>query len=231
MNKMKYLLLLAVCVMTMGGMTSCLNSDGESFDNRFTEEELDAYLTRLQGSYNGKLMFYHRGKNKAGTRDSMMLDSIEGMRWVIRKDSTIIIEDFPDSIYNNAITGSGDFRKVLAQAQDRRLTCKFGPFKGLTQSNTVDYGFFVLPDGTTKNNAVYVKNQILDEEGKAYDIEYGYVTYLNDGYSYYQADGYLSSTGNMSFMLIMSNIICERVGASNFRTEGYPILLKGMKLY
>ncbi|MCH5312548.1 MAG: DUF4840 domain-containing protein [Prevotella sp.] len=236
MNKMKYLLLLAACVMTTGFMTSCLNSDGESFDNRFTEEELDAYLTRLQGTYNGKLMFYHRGLNAAGTKDSMMLDSIEGMRWVIRKDSTITIDNFPDSIYNNAIsmqttTGNVDFRNILSKAQDRRLVCNFGPFKGLTQSNTVDYGFFVLPDGTTKNNAVYTSSQIFDENGKQYDVEYGYVTYLNDGYSYYQADGYLSSTGNISFMLILSDIKCEQVPQSNYRKEGYPILLKGMKLY
>lgn len=228
MNKMKYLLLLAVCAMTTGFMTSCLNSNSDSFNNTFTEEELNAYLTKLQGTYSGKLMFYHRGKNQAG-KDSMMLDSIEGMRWVIRKDSTITIDNFPDSIYNNAITRNDDFRKVLASAPERQLVCNFGPFKGLTQNNTVDYGFFVLPDGTTKDNAAFVKNQITDENGKQYDVEYGYVTFYNDNYyTYYQADGYLSSTYNISFMLILKDIKCP---STQFTTEVYPILFKGIKSY
>ena len=230
MNKMKYLLLMAACVMATSFMTSCLNSDGESFDSRFTEEELNTYLTRLQGTYSGKLMFQYRGRNKADTSDSLMLDSIEGMRWVIRKDSTITIDNFPENIYNNAITGNSDFRNILSKAQERTLVCNFAPYKGLTQNNVIDYGFFVLPDGDNKNNkAVYTKSQIIDEEGKEYNVEYGYVTYYRDEYFYYQADGYLSSTGNMSFMLIMTDIQCP--GTQSFTTNIYPILLKGTKLY
>ena len=230
MNKMKHLLLSAICAIAMGSMTSCLGSDDDDFDSTFTAEELSTYLTRLSGTYSGKLMFYHRGLNKAGTRDSMMLDSIENVRWTVRRDSTITIDNFPDSIYNNAITGNADFRKILAAAPTKQLTCRFSPYKGRTQSNTVDYGFFVLPDGTVKNNAMYVKNQIEGEDGsKQYEVEYGYVTYYSDGYySYYQANGYLSPTYNLDFMLIMSDIKCA--GTSGFTTEGFPVLLKGLKM-
>lgn len=230
MNKKKYLLSLVLCTMMTGFTTSCLGSDDESVDNSFTEEELSTYLTKLSGTYSGKLMFYHRGLNKAGQRDSMMLDSIENLRWTINRDSTIVIDNFPDSIYNNAITGNSDFRKILANAPERQLTCHYSPYKGRTQSNTVDYGFFVLPDGTVKNNAMYVKS-LITEEGtdKQHEVEFGYVSYYNDGYyTYYQATGYLSSTYNINFMLIMSNIQCA--GVPSFTTEGYPILLKGSKM-
>lgn len=229
MNKMKYLLLLAVCVMATSFMTSCLSSDGESFDSRLTQEELSKYLTRLEGRYSGKLMFYHRGRNKAGTQDSMMLDSIENMRWTIKRDSTIIIEDFPDSIYNNAITGNSDFRKILTNAPERQeLKCYYSPFKFKTGS-TIDYAFFVLPDGTNKSSAVYTQSQIEDEDGKQYDVEYGYVTYCNDNYYYYQADGYLSPTGSISMYLIMNDVKCQ--GMQGFQTKVYQVLLKGMKWY
>ena len=236
MNKMKCLLLLALCAMATGSMTSCLNSDDDGFDSRFTEEELSTYLTRLSGIYVGKLMFYHNGQNKAGTRDSMMLDSIENVRWRIARDSTIVIDNFPDSIYNNAITGNSDFRKILVNAPEKMLKCKYTPYKGLTQNNTVAYGFWVLPDGTVKNNAngnaMYTTTQITEEDDKQYDVEYGYVTnapsYIEGFYSYYQATGYLSATNNINFLLIMADIKCP--GTQSFTTETYLVLLKGRKL-
>ena len=225
---MKHLLLLAVCAMAMGGMTSCLGSDDdEGFDSRFTQEELNTYLAKLSGTYSGKLMFYYRGLNAEGTSDSLMLDSIENIKWTINRDSTIVIENFPDSIYNNAITGNSDFRKILANAPEKQLVCRYSPYKGLTQANTVDYGFFVLPDGTTKNNAVYTKTQIQGEDGKLYEVEYGYVTYFVSGYYAYQANGYLSATGDLNFMILMKDIQCP--GTQGFMTEGYPVLLKGTK--
>lgn len=229
MNKMKYLLLLAVCAMATGFMTSCLGSDGESFDSRLTEEELSTYLRNLKGEYSGKLMFYHRGQNKAGTQDSMMLDSIKNMRWTINPDSTIIIKNFPDSIYNNAITRNADFRKVLAKAPKREnLKCYYSPFRFKTQNGTIDYAFYVLPDGTNKYNAVYTQSQITDDDNKQYDVEYGYVTYCYDERYIYQADGYLSKTGDMSFYIVMNDIKCSGVV---FDKTVYQILLKGEKLY
>lgn len=232
MNKMKYLLLLAVCAMATGFMTSCLSSDDSSFNSKFTEEELNKYLGRLEGTYRGKLMFYERGLDKNG-KDSMMLDSIESMTWTVTRDSTITILSFPESIYNNAIKSTGtqaaDFRKVLENAPEKDLVCNYAPYKGLTQNNTVDYGFFVLPQGTATSSAVYTKTQITDNADKQYNIEYGYTTYVNDNYLYYQADGYLAATGYMSFMLIMKDVKCTEV--SGFTTEVYPILLKGSKLY
>ena len=231
MKKMKYLLLLAACTVATGSMTSCLNSDDNDFDSSFTEEELNTYLTKLSGTYLGKLMFYHRGQTKNGLRDSMMLDSIENVTWMIRRDSTIVIDNFPDSIYNNAVTGNSDFRKVLAGAPSQTITCRYSPYKGRTQSNTVDYGFIALPDGTVKNNAVYVENKFTDEDNtREYNVEYGYVTYYSNGYNtYYQSNGYLSSTYNIDFMLIMKDVQCA--GVQSFTTEVYPILLKGVKMW
>ena len=230
MNKMKYFLLLAVCTIAMGGMTSCLGSnDDESFDSRLTEEELSAYLTKLSGQYSGKLMFYYRGLNKAGTRDSMMLDSIENIRWVISRDSTIVIDNFPERVYNNAITGNADFRKILENAPEKQLVCHYSPYKGLTPNKIVDYGFFSLPNGTLKNNAMYTKTQITGEDNKQYEVEYGYVTYFTDGYYAYQANGYLSATYDIDFMLVMKDIQCP--GVQGFTTEVFPILLKGAKIY
>lgn len=228
---MKYLLLFAVCAMATGFMTSCLGSDGESFDSRLTEEELSTYLRNLKGEYSGKLMFFHRGQNKAGTQDSMMLDSIKNMRWTINPDSTIIIKNFPDSIYNNAITRNADFRKVLAKAPKREnLKCYYSPFRFKTQNGTIDYAFYILPDGTQGTNAVYTQSQITDDDNdKQYNVEYGYTTYCNDGYYYYQADGYQSKTGDINFYLIMRDIKCS--GVSGFQTNVYQILLKGEKLY
>ena len=233
---MKYLLLLALCTMATGFMTSCLNSDDNGFDSKFTEEELSEYLTRLNGTYSGKLMFYHRGTNKAGTQDSMLLDSIEYVRWTIRRDSTIVIDDFPDSIYNNAITGNSDFRAVLAEAPARQLKCTYAPYKGLTQDNVVDYGFYVLPEGTVKNvessngsiggSAMYNETQITDGN-KTYNVEYGYVTYAIDGYYSYQANGYLKKNNDLDFMLIMKDVKCQ--DTQSFTTTLYPILLKGTK--
>ena len=229
MNNMKCLLLSALCTMATGVMTSCLSSDDDGFDSRFTEEELNTYLTSLKGTYGGKLMFYHRGQNKAGTKDSLMLDSIENVRWTITRDSTIVIDNFPDSIYNNAVTGNSDFRKVLANAPERQLKCTYSPYKGLTQSSTVAYGFWVLPEGTVKNNVMYTTTQITEEDGKQYDVEYGYVTYYTNNYYVYQANGYLSPlTNNIDFMLIMTDIKCP--GTQSFTTEAYPILLKGTKM-
>ena len=225
---MKHVLLFAVCAIAMGGMTSCLGSDDdEGFDSRFTQEELNTYLTKLSGTYHGKLMFNYRGHTKGGLRDSLILDSIENISWTVNRDSTIVIENFPDSIYNNAITGNSDFRKILANAPERRLSCRYSPYKGLNQFNIVDYGFFVLPDGTTKNNAVYTKTQIPGEDGKQYEVEYGYVTYFINDYYAYQANGYLSTTGNLNFMILMKDIQCP--STQSFTTEGYPVLLKGTK--
>ena len=229
MKKMKSLLLLALCTMATGFMSSCLGSDDDGFDNRFTEEELSTYLNRLNGEYSGKVLFYYRGRNKVDTRDSMMLDSIENMRWTINRDSTIIIKNFPDNIYHNAITGNSDFRNVLASAPARELKCSYAPYKARTQSGAADYGFLVLPDGTVKDNARYTTNQIETADGKKYDVEYGYVTYHSDGYySYYQANGYLTTTNAIDFMLIMTDIQCP--GTQSFRTEAYPVLLKGRKM-
>lgn len=232
MNKMKCFLLLAVCAVATGFMSSCLSSDDDGFDSTFTQEELSMYLNRLSGEYNGKLMFYHRGQNKAGTRDSTVLDSIENVRWTIGRDSTIIIENFPDSIYNNAITGNSDFRNVLANAQARQLKCNYAPYKARSQSGDAAYGFFVLPEGEIKNNACYTTNQITIEDDKQYDVEYGYVTnapsYIEGFYSYYQATGYLSATNNINFLLIMADIKCP--GTQSFTTETYLVLLKGRKL-
>jgi len=44
MKKMKYLLLVAVCLIATNVMTSCLN-DGDDFDYSITQKEVNAYLT------------------------------------------------------------------------------------------------------------------------------------------------------------------------------------------
>ena len=226
---MKCLLLLAACAVATGVMTSCLNSDDDEFDSKLTAEELSTYLTRLNGTYSGKLLYYRRGLDR-NERDSMILDSVDHVSWAIRRDSTIIINDFPDSIYNNAITGNADLRKVLATAPSKTLTCTYTPYKGRTQDNTVDYGFYVIPKGTIKSNymssAMYTETQITDEDGKQYEVNYGYV-YIDEN-RYYQANGYLSSSNYMDFMLVMTDIKCP---GEYFMTQVFPVLLKGQKMY
>lgn len=225
MNKMKYLLLLAICAIATGTMTSCLDSEDDSSDYTFTPEELSAYLTRISGTYQGKLMYYrYCGQNKAG-EDSLKLDSIENMSWRINRDSTIVIANFPDSIYHNSIRGNVDFRKVLSKAPSQKLECTYAPYKGKTQNGAIDYWFQTLPDGKTENNRRYVENKY-SVDGKEYSVNYGYV--LQD-YNY-ASTGYMNNSGYMEILYIMNDIKCSEAESFTVPQSMY-VLLKGNKLY
>lgn len=228
MNKMKYLLLLAICAIATGTMTSCLDSDDNSADYTFTQEELTTYLTRLSGTYQGKLMYYQRGRNKANTQDSLQLDSIENISWRINRDSTMTIVNFPDSIYNNAITGNSDFRKVLAQAPSKTMTCRYAPYKYRTMNNTIDYGFYTLPDGKAETTSIYTENKFT-VDGKEYNVNYGYGSSGYFANSYYTSSGYQYSNGYIEIIYVINDIKCT--DAQSFTTNTMPIALKGNKLY
>lgn len=231
MKKMKYLLLVAVCLIATNVMTSCLN-DGDDFDYSMTQEEVNAYLTRLSGTYTGKMYFVYRGRNKAGTADSAIVDSIQNMTWRFNRDSTMTIANFPDSVYNNAIKGNNDVRKILKQASKRQLNCYYAPYKGKDMTGAADYGFYIIAKSDTEgsnNNYVYTKSEIT-ADGKSYTAKYGYTSYIADGYTRIDATGYQSKDGkNIEFSLLVGKVECNNV--ESFTSEGYRVRFVGEKLY
>lgn len=228
MNKMKYLLLLAICAIATGTMTSCLDSDDNSGDYTFTQEELNTYLTRLSGTYQGKLKYFrYCGRNKANTKDSLSLDSIMNIIWRVNRDSTITIANFPDSIYNNSIKGNADFRKILAKAPAQQtLKCLYSPYKGYN-GGTIDYGFYTLPAGKAENNHIYIENKY-PVDGKEYTIRYGY-TMQSSYFGRLLSSGYADKKGNMEILYIMDDVKC--LGESGFTMLPMRILLTGNKIY
>lgn len=234
MKTMKSLLLLAMCLIATSTVTSCLNNDGDDFDYRMTPEETAAYLTRLSGVYHGKMVFMHRGRNKAGTQDSLIRDSIMNMSWRIYSDSTVQIANFPDSIFNNTVTGNTDVRKILKQAPTRStLTCYYAPYKGKDTNGNIDYGFYIIAkpdvDETSTSYYAYTQSKFTADDGKEYTAKYGYTSYISDGYYRTQAMGYLSKDNKLEFLLYVGKVECNNV--QSFTSVPYQILFSGNKLY
>lgn len=205
MNKMKNLLLVAMCLIATSAVTSCLNSDDDSLDPRLTAEEETAYLYRLSGTYTGKMFYTHNGRTKDGTKDSTYRDSIKNICWVINSDSTIIIKDFPDSIYNNAIRNNADLRKIMEKAPKRDLKCTFAPYR-YNSNGVIDYAFQLLPktESTESSQYAYTKNEFMVDDTK-YTMQYGYAIY----YGGVSSMGYQPKTGyTIEFQLLLADIKC-----------------------
>lgn len=231
MKKMKTLLLVAICLVATNMMTSCLNDSGDDFDYKMTPEEETAYLTRLSGTYTGKMYFAYRGRNKAGTADSAIVDSIQGMMWRFNRDSTMTISNFPDSVFNNTIRGNNDVRKILKQAPNRPVqTCYFAPYKGKDMNGLADYGFYIIakPDVDDKGTYAYTQS-IFSVDGKEYTAKYGYTSYIADGYSRIDAAGYQSKDGKIEFSLLVGKVECNNV--ESFTSEAYSLRFVGEKMY
>lgn len=233
MNKMKNLLLVAMCMIATSAVTSCLDSDGDSKDYTMTAEEETAYLTRLSGTYSGKMLFYHRGRNKAGTQDSMIRDSVMNMTWRINRDSTASVINFPDSIFNNAVKGNTDVRKILKKAPIRpTLSLIFAPYKYYDRTGAADYGFYILPkaDVDEKNTQYAYTQSKFTVDNKDYTAKYGYASYLSDGYYRYEAVGYQSKNGAIEFQLLVGKVECNNV--ESFTNDPvYLVYFTGNKLY
>lgn len=230
MKKMKTLLLAAICLVATNVMTSCLNDSGDDFDYTMTPEEETAYLTRLSGNYTGKMYFAYRGRNKAGTADSAIVDSIP-MAWRFNRDSTMTIANFPDSVYNNMVKGNTDVRKILKHAPNRQLTCYYAPYKGKGLDGAADYGFYIIAkrDVDDSNTNYAYTQSVFSVDGKEYTAKYGYVSYLIDGYARIEAAGYQSRDGKIEFSLLIGKLECNNV--ESFTSEAYRVRFVGEKLY
>lgn len=228
---MKNLLLLVMCLIATSAVTSCLDSDGDDFNYKMTPEEESAYLTRLSGTYSGKLLFMRRGRNKAGTQDSMIRDSIKNMSWSIHRDSTITIANFPDSIFNNMVTGNNDVRKILKQAPNRTLSCYYAPYKGKDQTGAADYGFSVIakPDSKETGDTYAYTQSKFTVDGTEYTARYGFASYIQDGYYRTEALGYLSKSGDLDFYLLVGKVECNNV--QSFTSNSYAIMFSGHRMY
>lgn len=233
MNKMKNLLLAAMCLIATSAVTSCLDNDGDSKDYTMTPEETAAYLTRLSGTYTGKMLFRHRGRTKDNKQDSLILDSIMNMAWRINRDSTMAIANFPDSIFNNAVTGNNDMRNILKQAPNRpTLNCRFAPYKFYNNSGAADYAFQFLPNSEVdEKNTQYVYTQSkFTVDGKDYTAQYGYALNLYDSYYQYTSYGYQAKNGEIEFMLLVGDVKCTNTSGGH-TTVPYQVLFSGVKLY
>lgn len=233
MNKMKNLLLAAICLIATSTVTSCLDSDGDSKDYTMTPEETATYLTRLSGTYTGKMLFHYRGRKKYVQQDSMMRDSIMNMTWRINRDSTITIANFPDSIFNNAITGNNDLRNILKKAPTRpTLNCIFAPYKFYNNAGTADYAFQILPKAEVdEKNTQYAYTQSqFSVDNKDYTAKYGYALNLYDGYYQYQSYGYQTKNGEIEIVLCVGDVKCTNTSGGH-TTVPYQVLFSGIKMY
>lgn len=230
MNKMKYLLLIVICTIVAGTVTSCLSNDDNNYvDNRMTQEEWNIYKMRIVGQYYGKLKYIRQCRTYDNKKDSTKVDSIQQIHWSVNADSTITITNFPDSIYNQSITGNSDFQKVLAKAPTQPLKCLYLPYKGTTATGTTDYGFYIVADGKWENPYYYVERKFSVDE-KTYTVNYGYVESAYDASGYIcTSTGYVDKNGNANIMLMMKHIKCNDV--PSFTSNLSLIKLEGQKIY
>ncbi len=180
MKTIKFLGFFLSAVLTVFGMSSCINSDDDSSSSLTPEQKQQCYLS-VAGPHSGK-MVYISGKTATGTNKT---DSVEAS-WNVTSDSTMIFTNISSKAIASAIdtttTEHKEIREAIAAQPSKSMSC----YIGFVNTNPVQW--LINPTGITYN---------VTYGGKVHEIKF--LFYAN---SYYSFGQYNSSTKVMQLQLV-----------------------------
>ncbi len=167
MRKIKFFGLFVSAVLTVFGMSSCLNSDDDN-SKSLTPEQKQACYMNVAGPHSGQLV-YITGKTSSGANKT---DSIPAS-WNVTSDSTLILNNVSSKAIASAIdTTSADHKEIrnaIAAQPSKQMNCYIGFV------NVSPIQWLINPTGVTYN---------VTYGGKTHEIKI--VFYANNSYSFGQ---------------------------------------------
>lgn len=205
MKSIKFLGIFLSAVLTVFGMSSCINSDDDGSSSLTPEQKKQCYLN-VAGPHSGKLV-YISGKTSSGANKT---DSVEA-RWNVTSDSTMIFNNVSSKAIASAIDTTTaehkEIREAIAAQPSKSMSC----YIGFVNTNPIQW--LINPLGITYN---------VTYGGKAHEIKL--VFYSNNYYSFGQ---YNSSTKIMQLQLVIYGAYIDGTldtSSARLVTSGTPIL-------
>lgn len=204
MRKIKFFGFFLSAVLTVFGMSSCLNSDDDS--NSLTQEQKQQCYYSVAGSHTGQLV-YISGKDEKGNNKT---DSIPAS-WNITSDSTMVLNNVSSkalaSVIDTTTTEHKEIRAAIASQPSKSMNC----YIGFIYMNPVQW--LINPTGITYN---------VTYGGKEHEVKL--VFYVNNSYSFGQ---YNATSKIMQLQLLVYGAYIDGTldnGSTPLVTQGTHIL-------
>ncbi len=161
--------------------TSCFkDSDADNSYDKLNDEEVAAYLKKMQGSYTGKCYYAYIGKNENGVLVSKM-DSIVDVQWTLKENGELTFSRLPVSLFANSLRAESQFDFLadsISKCNDVTAEIKILPYRSM---DGMVYPFYIFP----KENIVLN----IENEGKKYKVVLQYSNTINVLGLYYNMSG------------------------------------------
>lgn len=157
MKKIKIMSLLFIVFSAMT-LTSCLDDDDDN--NGLSQQEVMTCFNATRGTHTGSLVYQKRGEKGIITTQT---DTISGTSWNIATDSTMTINNVPDSALATAIADTTIMKAVKDLNGTQNINCYIGyvranPVQWLINPITVTYNNLHYNGGTHKVQLIFAIN-------------------------------------------------------------------------
>ncbi len=204
MRKIKFLGFVLSAVLTVLGMSSCINSADDSSISLTPEQKQQCYLS-VAGPHSGKVV-YISGKTSNGN----ITDSIQSS-WNVTSDSTMVFSSIPAKAIASAIdtttTEHKEIRNAIAAQPSKSMTA----YIGFVNTNPVQW--LINPVGLTYN---------VTYGGLAHEIKL--LFYANNSYSFGQ---YNSTSKVMQLQILVYGAYID----GTLDTSSTPLVIQGTPLW